>query len=109
MDSERKYLICLVLLGSALQWSVIGERLVAALWTWYKFSTPYSGGGHITVGGNAQIAFYLLSTGMLAIAVWAKPSQPRWRTMARLSMLSIGCGVLVWTAVLLSPLTTFRH
>jgi hypothetical protein len=109
VDTAKKSVICLVLVAGALQWSVIGERLVAALWAWYKFSAPYSGGGHITVGANAQLAFYVLSAVLLAIAAWAMPPQPRWRTAGRFSMLFIGCGVAVWTVVLLSPLTKFTH
>jgi hypothetical protein len=109
VDNAKKYVICLVLVVGVFEWSIIGERLVAALWAWYKFSVPYGGGGHITVGVNAQVTFYVLSAIMLAIAAWAMPPQPRWRTAARFSILFIGGGVVVWTAVLLSPLATFTH
>jgi len=109
MDTIRKYLICLVFAAGVLQWSIVGERLIAVLWAWYEFSGPYGGGGHITVGRNAQLAFYVLSAILLAIAAWATPQQPRWRMAGRLSMLLVGAGVAVWTAVLLSPLAKFTH
>jgi hypothetical protein len=109
VDTAKKCVVCLVLVAGALQWSILGERLVAALWAWYRFSAPYGGGGHITVGVNAQVAFYVLSAILLAIAAWAMPAQPRWRTAGRFSILFIGGGVAVWTAVLLSPLARFTH
>jgi hypothetical protein len=43
-----------------LEWSVVLDRVCAALWAWYKF-VGYGGGGHVVVGRNTQVAFFLLS------------------------------------------------
>ena len=75
------------------------ERLIAALWQWYKFA-GYSNDGHISLGLSSGLLYWGLLAANFGLALWfnriAKRRQaPRARTLSCLTMcilLAAGAG-----------------
>jgi len=95
------------------QWLVLGERIGAAIWAFYKF-WGYGGGGAISVNLNTQVIFFILST-MLSLTALALSRSNGFRAghlvfsiLTTYSARSLGFGMLLWTLVLLSPLTVVQ-
>lgn len=96
------------------QWSVLLERFSSAIWGWYKF-WGYGGGGQITVAKSTQVFFYVLSGVLCFVSIclsrgnagiaYEKPLS----MVAKYSAIALGCGILFWTCVLLSPLAVWRE
>src|SRR5258708_8243759 len=63
----RHFLIGVVAVAAALQWSVVLERTWAAVWAWYKFA-GYGGGGHLVVDCSILVVLLLGSCGLSGIA-----------------------------------------
>lgn len=104
--------IALVACGGAvaIQWSVVGERLVAVIWGWYKFR-GYGGDTPLVVGREAQLLFYVLSLAFAAVAlVVRRTSKGSWyAAVANWELGGLTLAAVVWTAVLLSPLVAPFH
>ncbi len=101
--------VAVVMLTAVLQWIVVLERCWAAAWQWYKFA-GYGGGGYITVGLSTQIVFFILSA-TIALAGFVLSRYVEQGTVALASKagaVSLFVGVIVWSAVLMSPLAVFR-
>ena len=101
-----------VLLVAIVQWVVIFDRTGAAVWDWYKFS-GYGGGGHITVGKNSQTIFYVLSAvaaaaGIVLARNWDTDGDQLLRRAMRIGAWALVVGLSFWTAILASPLASFR-
>jgi hypothetical protein len=98
-------------IGAILQWSVILDRIREGLWGWYKFA-GYGGGGELTVSGEAQIEFFVVSGALAAATLWmaekARGTHPHTRRLARAAMWLLLAGMVVRAAVLWSPLVTWR-
>lgn len=101
--------VAVVVLAAVLQWIVVLERCWAAAWQWYKF-TGYGGGGYITVGWPTQIIFFALSTVIASAGfVLSRYAEQGMAAMApKAGAISLLVGMVVWAAVLISPLTVFR-
>ena len=105
----------IVIIFALLQWLVILERGVAALWAWYQFH-GYSGGGAITVGVRSQFTFYILIMVIAALGFWSSHSvsdnnhdRSRFLNRAtRVATVAVVAGMILWTGLLLSPLASFR-
>ena len=52
----RRVAIACVGVVAILQWAIVLERSVAAVWAWYKF-VGYGGGGHISLGQTTPMVF----------------------------------------------------
>ena len=101
--------VAVVALAAVLQWIVVLERCWAAAWQWYKF-TGYGGGGYITVGPSTQVVFFVLST-VIALAGFILSRYAEHGTAAlasKIGAISLLVGMIVWAAVLISPLAVFR-
>ena len=94
-----------------LQWSVIVGRFYEGMWGWYKFRN-FGGGGELTLSPVAQVQFFLASFAAL-VAAYRVTGRTRavhpftWK-LARAMMWLLGLGMLVWAAVLASPLVVWR-
>src|SRR5258706_130517 len=105
----RRFLIAIVAVAAVLQWAVVLERLLAAVWAWYKF-VGYGGGGHIVVSQRTQ-AVFLFGSGVVAalgyvlFKVESRSTGSRvWRSLAWFGWSTTTVCVLFWIAFLLSPL-----
>jgi hypothetical protein len=89
----------------AIEWFVVSERIIAAVWNWYKF-LGYGGSAGIDVGWRAQQMFYLLSAAFAAICflVCRTSKNTKYGFIARWELRGFVTAVVVWTAVLASPL-----
>ena len=92
-------------LALAVQWCVVGERMVAAIWGWYKF-LGYGGAEPLVVGREAQGLFYLLTVSFAAVALSVARSgvESQYAKVARWEFRGLLAAAAVWTAVLMSPL-----
>lgn len=106
--------VIVVVLAATTQWIVLVERTWAIVWDWYKFD-EFS--GHITVGKETQIIFYLGSFFAASIGVVLSRFYANRRKdlktgvsekLCHLGAASILLGVVYWTAILVSPLASFR-
>jgi hypothetical protein len=114
LEHFRRFFIAVIAVGAVLQWSVVLDRTVAAVWAWYKF-VGYGGGGHIVVGRTTQIMF-LLGSALLAVVAYAvsraessEGSSALWRGLSRFGWTSITVCTLLWIALLVSPLAAFQR
>jgi len=113
MDHRIKWTGLIVVgLAGLLQWSVLLDRLAEAIWGWYKFR-EYGGGGELTVSVTAQVQFFVGSTflAMLALLLAKKGSDKQRDTLSRIAscvFVAVVAGMVLWGAVLTSPLTTWR-
>jgi hypothetical protein len=100
-------IVALVLCAVALvgQWSVIAERITAAVWNWYKF-WGYGGFTPLVVGRQAQLLFYFLSLAFASVALLvSRTSKDTWHAIvARWQLRGFALAIILWTAVLVSPL-----
>ena len=101
-----------VIIFALLQWLIIVERGVAALWAWYQFH-GYGGGGTITVGVRSQVAFYFLTVVIAALGFWSSSDNNRDRSgflnrASRVATIAVITGMFLWTGLLLSPVVSFR-
>ena len=97
-------------IAMAAQWSVVGDRVGAAIWGWYKFR-GYGGDTPLVVGREAQLLFYGLSLSFAAIALLVRnTSRKSWyATVANVELGGLTLAVIIWSAVLLSPLVAPFH
>ena len=99
-------------MAALLQWYVLMDRFIEAIGGWYKFRS-YGGGGELTVSVTAQVQFF---TGSLALAVLGllltkKDSGKQDQIVSRIAwsvFAVVVAGMVLWGAVLASPLTTWR-
>jgi len=111
-QSLRRLLILTVATVAILEWSVVIDRVCAAVWAWYKF-VGYGGGGHVVVGRNTQVAFFLLSAvlaivGYLLSKAEMGSASKVWSSVAQIGWLAIVVCVIFWNAFLATPLVTFH-
>jgi len=110
----RHFLIGVVAVAAALQWSVVLERTLAAVWAWYKFA-GYGGGGHVVVDGPIQVVFLLGSCVLAGIAYALSRGEAHavgvgvWEKLARLAWSSIALCSLFWFVLMLTPLVAFTR
>lgn len=103
----------LILIAALAQWSLLLERTWAAIWAWYKFY-GYGGGGHITVGKNTQILFYILSIILALVGLMLSHQSNNYiasrvrKKLIRLGSFALVLGTLFWTVILMSPFVMFR-
>jgi hypothetical protein len=109
LERLRRFLIAIVAIAAVLQWVVVLERLLAAVWAWYKF-VGYGGRGHIVVSPRTQ-AVLLFGSGVVAALGYVlfkveshSTGSNVWRRLAWFGWSSIAVCILFWTALLLSPL-----
>lgn len=101
--------VTVVVLTAVLQWIVVVERCWAAAWQWYKFAGN-GDGGYITVGLFTQIVFFILSAA-IAFAGFVLSRYVGHGAVAlasKVGAISLFIGMIVWGAVLMSPLVVFR-
>jgi hypothetical protein len=104
-----------VIIFALLQWLIILERSVAALWAWYQFH-GYGGGGTITLGVRSQVTFYFLTVVISALGFWFSwtvSDNNRDRSgflnrAAGVAAVAMIAGMFLWSGLLLSPLVSFR-
>jgi hypothetical protein len=96
-------LICAVALFA--QYLAVIERTSAAVWNWYKF-WGYGGYEPLVVGRQAQLMFYVVSAAFTALSLFLEHnSKEFWFTrIARWQFRSFIAALVIWTAVLASPL-----
>lgn len=95
----------------ALQWSVVGERTVAALWNWYKF-VGYGGAEPLSVGRHAQALFFCLTFACAAFLLVATRLRPESRCakLATWEYRGLLSAAALWGVVLISPIVApLRH
>lgn len=103
----------LILTAAFAQWTVLLERTWAVIWAWYKFY-GYEGGGHITVGKNTQVLFYILSSLTALVGFMLSRLSNDYiassirKKLVRLGSFALVLGMLFWTVILMSPLVMFR-
>ncbi len=105
--------VIIVAFAATAQWVVLVERTWALIWDWYKFN-EFS--GHITVGKETQIMFYLASFLAASIGIVLSRFNANRKDMkagiserlCRLGAASLLLGIVYWTAILVSPLASFR-
>jgi hypothetical protein len=108
----RRVLISAIAVVAILQWSVVFERLWAAVWAWYKFE-GYGEHGYIDVGQTTQGLFLLGSCLVAAIgyalfrAESGTASSKAWRRIGAFGWASIIVCTLCWIGLLASPLVKF--
>jgi hypothetical protein len=110
--SLRRLLILTVAIVAVLEWSVVLDRVCAALWAWYKF-VGYGGGGHVVVGRNTQEAFFLLSVLLATVGYFLSKAEMGsssrvWSSVAQLGWLAIVVCVIFWGAFLATPFISFH-
>lgn len=108
----RRIIILMIAAVAVLEWTVVIDRVCAAVWAWYKF-VGYGGGGHIVVGRNTQMMFYSLSTvlaivGSLVSKAELGDSSNVWKGVAQFGWLAIVVCAVLWSIFLLTPLVTFQ-
>jgi hypothetical protein len=98
---------------AVLQWSIVLERVWAAALAWYKF-VDYGGGGQIVVGRMLQIVFLVGSITLAGIGHALSKAESSaggsvfWRRLAQFGWSAVSICVMVWIALLPSPLVTFQ-
>lgn len=105
--------VIIVVFAATAQWVVLVERTWALIWDWYKFN-EFS--GHITVGKETQILFYFVSFLAASIGIVLLRFNANRKDMeagiseklCRLGVASLLLGAVYWTAILVSPLASFR-
>ena len=114
MDKSKRWLLVgvpIVCVGTVVQWIVVLDRIREAVWGWYKFK-GYGGGGELTVSAAAQLEFFVASAVLLGAALWmareARDCRRQVYLLARATMWLLLIAVIVWAAVLGSPLVTWR-
>lgn len=99
--------VALLICAAALvaQWFAVCERITAAVWNWYKF-WGYGGSEPLVVGKQAQLMFYVLSAAfaVISLLVWRTSKDSWYATVARWQLQGFVAALVVWTAVLASPL-----
>ncbi len=108
----RRLLILTVAIVAVLEWSVVLDRVCAALWAWCKF-VGYGGGGHVVVGRNTQEAFFLLSVLLATVGYFLSKAEMGsssrvWSSVAQLGWLAIVVCVIFWSAFLATPFISFH-
>ena len=110
---SRIIFVVMAIFAAMLQWIILLERLIAAIWGWYKFH-GYGGGGQITVAKSTQVVFYLISSVLLLASVLlsrrtANDVNEQWLTRAaRFVSYSFAAGIVFWSLMLVSPLVVWR-
>ena len=101
--------LTVVAIGVVIQWSMVGERLYAAAWHWYKFKN-YGGGGQIIVGRYTQMMFYVLTVALIGIAgLIFRTDKGSWQArVARYECGALLIALVAWSIVLASSLVVFR-
>jgi hypothetical protein len=103
----------LVVTAAFVQWAVLLEQTWAVIWAWYKFY-GYGGGGHITVGKDTQLLFYMLSslTAFIGLIISRLSNNDATsciqKRLSRIGSFALVTGMLFWTTILMSPLVVFR-
>ncbi|HVK52826.1 MAG TPA: hypothetical protein VM469_13930 [Pseudoxanthomonas sp.] len=103
---------CALLAAACMTLAAVVERVLAALWQWYKFS-GYGGGGAISLSQSTAVVFLVLVGMMIGAAFWLRRQGARVGAtlMSRLSTaaLWVFCvAVVLYAVVALSPLNAWR-
>ena len=112
VSNLRRALIGAIAIAAVLQWAVVVERSLAAIWAWYKF-WGYGDHGYIDVGRRTQVLFLFGSCAMASIAYGLGRIERKgvglkaWRRIAAFGWMSITICTLCWMGLLLSPLARF--
>ena len=110
---SRIIFVVVAIFAAMFQWSILLERLIAAIWGWYKFQ-GYGGGGQITVAKSTQVMFYLFSSVLLLASVLLSRRtvddvHEQWVVRAaRFVSYSFAAGIVFWSLMLASPLVVWR-
>ena len=107
--------VVVVMFVAIAQWAVLVERTWALVWDWYEFR-GFSAGGHITVGKETQVMFYLASFLAASIGIVLSRFKVNRKEvkagvserLGRLGAVSLLLGVAYWTVILVSPFASFR-
>jgi hypothetical protein len=112
LESLRRFIFLLIAAVAILEWTVVINRVWAAVWAWYKF-VGYGGGGHVVVGRNTQMVFYILSTALASLGYLLSKAElggasKVWKGVAQFGWLAILVCAIFWGVFLLTPLVTFQ-
>ena len=108
----KRAVILAIAIAAILQWAVVVERSLAAIWAWYEF-WGYGDDGYIVVGRNTQALFLLGSCALASIAYGLTKIERKtvglkaWHRVAAFSWMSISICTLYWMGLLISPLAKF--
>jgi len=94
--------------AACIQCYLLLDRIVAAVWVWYKFRDQ-SGNGHIMLSQETSIWFVLISVGLLVggIGLFHENSSCRGRTI-KFSKWIIFLNLLFYIILMFSPLKKWR-
>jgi hypothetical protein len=112
LKSLRRFIILTIAAVAILEWTVVIDRVCAAVWAWYKF-VGFGGGGHVVVGRKTQMVFYILSIvlaigGYLLSKAELSGASHAWRGVAQFGWLAIVVCAIFWSMFLLTPWVTFQ-
>ncbi|MFT3756845.1 MAG: hypothetical protein QM769_13065 [Pseudoxanthomonas sp.] len=88
------------------------ERLIAAIWQWYKFA-GYSNDGHISLSFNTGLIFSGLLAAIFGLALWfnriaTRRPAPRAKTWSFLAMCIVVAATAVYWLLGISSLNAWR-
>jgi len=85
----------------------IGERIYHALWQWYKFN-GYSNAGQSTINEKIAIFTFITSGALITLGYFIKEKVKEQYVKKTLiySCYSLSVGVLLLTALLISPISS---